>query len=165
MTLTKRLDCKRLSNPPPTESPDRSFVLLQKINTGVHSTAYTIPTLEKDKYEVAHTGNHVVVALEWPFRVDYDQAELYCRQGGGKIAAIKSSEEDKKITEKLIDFWIRQAWIGLRRHNNDWNQPYWELGWSVDYTGWAQNEPDKPPYDDDYVVTYWGREPNGWHDS
>ncbi len=143
---------------------NRSFVLLQKTNTGVHSTAYTLPTLEQGKYKVAHTGNHVVVALQ---NVEYDEAELYCQQGGGKIAAIQSSEEDKKIMEKMKDLGVMHAWIGFRRHNNDWNQPYWELKWSVDYIGWAETQPTKPPNDDDYVIislksNY--RWKDGWHD-
>ncbi len=139
-----------------------------KTNTGVHSSPFTVQSLQRDTYTVGYTPNHVVVALKEGHTVTYDQAHELCREGGGYIASITSSEEDKQILEQMGAFGVMFAWIGLRRSGKDWNKPYWEDGTSVGYKGWEKTQPTKPPKDEDYVIVSLKSKykwKDGWHDS
>ncbi len=111
----------------------------------------------------------MVVALQKGYKVNYDEAHNYCREGGGYIAQISTAAEDKKIMEQMKALGVMFAWIGFRRRDGDWNKAYWELnGYSVGYRGWAKDQPTKPPKDDDYVLISINSEhgwADGWHDS
>ncbi len=122
------------------------------------------------KYKVAHTGNHVVVALQNGYKVNYDRAHVYCREGGGYIASIHTSYEEGRIEAQMRALGLELAWIGLRRSGNDWvtSKPYWDDGYPFVFSHWAKNEPNNPtiPGDQNVVIALgYYKVYDGWNDS
>ncbi len=113
------------------------------------------------------TDWQVVVALQNGYTVDYEQAQEYCREGGGDIASITNSDDGRKIEDKMRALSLEWAWIGLRQSGSDWSnpRPYWEDGTRFGYTRWAQYQPSKLAHEQNVVLAIdssWG---DGWHDS
>uniref|UniRef100_H3AAH5 C-type lectin domain-containing protein n=1 Tax=Latimeria chalumnae TaxID=7897 RepID=H3AAH5_LATCH len=93
-------------------------------------------------------------------KLNWTDAQSYCRTHHKDLVSIHSKEEVKTLLGKYGNVSENSLWIGLEK-NASKEQWLWSSGEPVNFTNWAENEPNNKGQREDYVVM---EEPGKWHD-
>ena len=94
-----------------------------------------------------HTYQLIDISLSWA------EAQAYCEQLGGYLATINSKAEMDFVVEMLGSATKGLYWLGMYRENANSNWR-WVTGEAVNYTNWAEGEPNNISNQEHYVHLY-----------
>ncbi len=107
-------------------------------------------------------NNHYYCLFELDAIGDWDSAREYCEELGGHLATITSQEENSFLYEYIRECGYESAYFGLTRgEEGTW---CWCTGELVDYTNWANGEPNNESGDEDYGMFYYKYTDGKWND-
>lgn len=107
-------------------------------------------------------NNHVYVAFNDTSIDSWEKAEEYCESLGGHLATITSAEENDYVYN-LLKTNYDSAYIGLTDSKEEgvWE---WVTGEPVEYTNWADGEPNNERGIENYAMFYYRHEDGRWND-
>ena len=60
-------------------------------------------------------------------KVDFDTARARCKESGGDLASVLSSDEDSYILTEMTNLAATSYWIGLQKENSGKTLSLWEV--------------------------------------
>lgn len=83
----------------------------------------------------------------------WDEAEDYCEEQGGHLATITNKEESDKVKALINETDAKVVWLGANDLNYD-DCYEWITGEEMNYSEWAQGEPNNDQGIEHYLVVY-----------
>lgn len=102
---------------------------------------------------------HIYARYDLP--LNYTQAEKFCEQAGGHLAAITSWQESLVVRSILEDAAYSEYWLGAS--DEEWEGGWkWLTGETFDWTNWDDSQPDNYDGNEDFLTidSYYG----SWND-
>ncbi len=92
---------------------------------------------------------------------NWEQVNAYCRENGGHLATIMSSEENSYLYDRMVEGGFYYAYFGYTDEENEgeWS---WVTGEDAVYENWYEEDVDN--YREEDYAMLWTRRPYFWND-